>query len=226
MRCRFPTETDAARHGFAPPAPLARLPLSLSNLGHPGISDKMGSISTRMTERFGCRHPFAGALTLTCSNRPICGRPASMRRSEIVRRGIERIDGADQIVVEADQILSGIGLISNAGRAVSRPPRPSPPRGASKTCTAGTTPSKHLKDMALDGVAGEVLYPSQGLFLLQGGGPAADVRHLSRVQRLARRILPHGSRPPQGHRDDQPGRRPGRDQGAGGAPPAWASPAR
>jgi hypothetical protein len=28
---------------------------------------------------------------------------------------IERIDGADQIVVEADQILSGIGLISNAG---------------------------------------------------------------------------------------------------------------
>jgi NAD(P)H-dependent flavin oxidoreductase YrpB (nitropropane dioxygenase family) len=35
--------------------------LSLSNLGHPGISDKMGSISTRMTERFGCRHPFAGA---------------------------------------------------------------------------------------------------------------------------------------------------------------------
>jgi hypothetical protein len=41
--------------------PLARLPLSLSNLGQPGISDKMGSISTRMTERFGCRHPFAGA---------------------------------------------------------------------------------------------------------------------------------------------------------------------
>jgi len=41
--------------------PLARLPLSLSNLGHPGISDKMGSISTRMTERFGCRHAFAGA---------------------------------------------------------------------------------------------------------------------------------------------------------------------
>src|SRR4051812_30290998 len=28
---------------------------------------------------------------------------------------IQRIDGADQIVVEAGQILSGIGLISNAG---------------------------------------------------------------------------------------------------------------
>ena len=26
-----------------------------------GRSDKMGSISTRMTERFGCRHPFASA---------------------------------------------------------------------------------------------------------------------------------------------------------------------
>ena len=31
---------------------------------------------------------------------------------------IERIDGGDYTVVEADQILSGIGLISNAPRAV------------------------------------------------------------------------------------------------------------
>ena len=28
---------------------------------------------------------------------------------------MQRVDGADQIVVETDQILSGIGLISNAG---------------------------------------------------------------------------------------------------------------
>ena len=34
---------------------------------------------------------------------------------------IERIDGADQIVVEADQILSGIGLISNAGARFETP---------------------------------------------------------------------------------------------------------
>ncbi len=34
---------------------------------------------------------------------------------------IERIDGADQIVVEADQILSGIGLISNAGARFAAP---------------------------------------------------------------------------------------------------------
>ena len=53
---------------------------------------------------------------------------------------IQRIDGADQIVVEADQILSGIGLISNAG-ARFETPRRSPLRGALKTCTAGgTTP--------------------------------------------------------------------------------------
>jgi hypothetical protein len=41
---------------------------------------------------------------------------------------IERIDGGDQIVVEADQILSGIGLISNAGAWFERP---FPPRVAS-----------------------------------------------------------------------------------------------
>src|ERR1700749_1855705 len=34
---------------------------------------------------------------------------------------IQRIDGADQIVVEADQILSGIGLISNAGARFEAP---------------------------------------------------------------------------------------------------------
>ena len=34
---------------------------------------------------------------------------------------IERIDGADQIVVEADQVLSGIGLISNAGARFVEP---------------------------------------------------------------------------------------------------------
>ena len=34
---------------------------------------------------------------------------------------IERIDGADQIVVEADQILSGIGLISKAAAPLEAP---------------------------------------------------------------------------------------------------------
>ena len=34
---------------------------------------------------------------------------------------IERIDGGDHVVVEADQILSGIGLISNAGARFEAP---------------------------------------------------------------------------------------------------------
>src|SRR5437763_5875744 len=34
---------------------------------------------------------------------------------------IERIDGGDHVVVEADQILSGIGLISNAGGRFAAP---------------------------------------------------------------------------------------------------------
>ena len=34
---------------------------------------------------------------------------------------IERIDGGDYIVVERDQILSGIGLISNAGARFEAP---------------------------------------------------------------------------------------------------------
>ncbi len=60
MRCRF-RRRQMPRARLRASGPQARLPLSLSNLSQPGISDKMGSISTRMTERFGCRHPFAAA---------------------------------------------------------------------------------------------------------------------------------------------------------------------
>ena len=78
---------------------------------------------------------------------------------------MQRIDGADQIVIEADQVLSGIGLISNAGARFEAPETIS---GAGalrgRASRAATTPTQHLRDMGLDGVAGEVLYPSQGLF--------------------------------------------------------------
>ena len=47
----------------------------------------------------------------------------------------------------------------------------------------GTDPSQHLKDMALDGVAGEVLYPSQGSFTSRLR-TQPDVGDLWRVQRL------------------------------------------
>ena len=77
---------------------------------------------------------------------------------------LQRIDGADQIVVEADQILSGIGLISNAGARFEAPETISGQGRLEDVERGGYDPEQHLKDMALDGVAGEVLYPSQGLF--------------------------------------------------------------
>jgi hypothetical protein len=71
---------------------------------------------------------------------------------------IERIDGADQIVVEADQILSGIGLISNAGARFEAPETISGQGRLEDVQRGGYDPEQHLKDMALDGVAGEVLF--------------------------------------------------------------------
>jgi predicted TIM-barrel fold metal-dependent hydrolase len=75
-----------------------------------------------------------------------------------------RIDGADQLVVEADQVLSGIGLISNAGARFSAPETISGQGRFEDVPAGGYDPQRHLDDMRLDGVAGEVLYPSQGLF--------------------------------------------------------------
>jgi hypothetical protein len=133
---------------------------------------------------------------------------------------IERIDGGDHVVVEADQILSGIGLISNAGARFEAPETISARGRFEEVLRGGYDPEQHLEDMALDGVAGEVLYPSQGLFYFKVADPLlmsaifrayndwlADPRN---ARRAAVRGLPHRSRPPQGHRDDQPGRRPGR----------------
>ena len=75
---------------------------------------------------------------------------------------IQRIDGTDHIVVEADQILSGIGLISNAGARFEAPESISAQGRLEDVHQGGYDPEQHLKDMTLDGVAGEVVYPSQG----------------------------------------------------------------
>src|SRR5215469_4446748 len=83
---------------------------------------------------------------------------------------IERIDGGDYVVVEANQILSGIGLISNAGARFEAPETISPQGRFEDVQRGGYDPEQHLKDMALDGVAGEVLYPSQGLFYFKVAG--------------------------------------------------------
>src|SRR3954447_16368371 len=77
---------------------------------------------------------------------------------------IERINGGDQIVIERDQVLSGIGLISNAGIRFEAPETISAQGRFEDVHCGGYDPEQHFKDMALDGVAGEVLYPSQGLF--------------------------------------------------------------
>jgi len=77
---------------------------------------------------------------------------------------MERIDGADEIVIERDQVLSGIGLISNAGARFDAPETISGHGRFEDVPRGGYDPHQHLADMRLDGVAGEVLYPSQGLF--------------------------------------------------------------
>ena len=69
----------------------------------------------------------------------------------------------------------------------------------------GYDPDQHLKDMQLDGVAGEVLYPSQGLFYFR----VKDSALMSAIFRAYNDWLAEfcrdGSRAAQGHRHDQPG---------------------
>jgi predicted TIM-barrel fold metal-dependent hydrolase len=85
---------------------------------------------------------------------------------------MERIDGADQLVIERDQVLSGIGLISNAGARFEAPETISGRGRFEDVPRGGYDPEQHLADMRLDGVAGEVLYPSQGLFYFRVADPA------------------------------------------------------
>src|SRR5438477_11611506 len=66
---------------------------------------------------------------------------------------IERIDGGDYIVVERDQILSGIGLISNAGIRFEAPEAISAEGRFEDVLHGGYDPEQHLRDMAPDGVA-------------------------------------------------------------------------
>src|SRR2546430_8745552 len=80
---------------------------------------------------------------------------------------MQRIDGADEIVIEKDQVLSGIGLISNAGARFEAPETISGRGRFEDVHRGGYDPDQHLNDMRLDGVAGEVLYPSQGLFFFK-----------------------------------------------------------
>ena len=60
---------------------------------------------------------------------------------------IQRIDGADQIVVERDQVLSGIGLISNAGARFEAPETISGRGRFEDVHRGGYDPDQHLADM-------------------------------------------------------------------------------
>ncbi len=77
---------------------------------------------------------------------------------------MERVGEADHIVVEDSQTLAGIGLISNAGARFEAPETISDHAKFDDVHTGGYDPDQHMVDMKIDGVSGEVLYPSQGLF--------------------------------------------------------------
>src|SRR5205823_13125111 len=70
-----------------------------------------------------------------------------------------RIDGADEIVIEKDQVLSGIGLISNAGARFEAPETISGRGRFEVVHRGGYDPATQLADMRLDGVECEVSSP-------------------------------------------------------------------
>src|SRR5919197_5000925 len=92
---------------------------------------------------------------------------------------MQRINGVDQLVVEAQQVIAGIGLISNAGARFEAPETISSQGRFEDVHQGGYDPAQHLKDMQLDGVAGAVLYPSQGLFYFK----VADTQLMSAIFR-------------------------------------------
>src|SRR5258707_5745497 len=83
---------------------------------------------------------------------------------------IERINGGDHVVVEADQILSGIGLISNAGARFEAPETISAQGRFEDLHRGGDEPQQHPKRIPLHGVAERGLYTPPGgvLFTVAG----------------------------------------------------------
>src|SRR5438067_3119323 len=109
---------------------------------------------------------------LTSSSHPIAGPRASTRRSGTARPAWGASTGLDEIVVEQGQVLSGIGLLSNTGVRFEAPETISGRARFEDVPRGGYDPDQHLRDMRLDGVAGEVLYPSPGLFYFRVADPA------------------------------------------------------
>ena len=82
---------------------------------------------------------------------------------------MQRVRGTDQLFVEEDQMIAGIGLISNAGARFDAPETISAFGRFEDVHVGGYDPDVHIRDMKLDGVSAEVLYPSQGLFCFRIG---------------------------------------------------------
>ena len=126
-----------------------------------------------------------------------------------------RIGDVDQLVIEKDQVISGIGLISNAGARFEAPETISAQGRFEDVHIGGYDPDQHLKDMVIDGVSGEVLYPSQGLFYFK----IADPPLMSAVFRAYNDWLADFCQADplrlKGLGHDQPGRRAGGHQGTG-----------
>jgi predicted TIM-barrel fold metal-dependent hydrolase len=92
---------------------------------------------------------------------------------------LQRVGDADHVVIEDGQTIAGIGLISNAGARFEAPETISDHGRFEDVHSGGYDPAQHLQDMRLDGVAGEVLYPSQGLFYFK----VADSQLMSAIFR-------------------------------------------
>jgi len=84
---------------------------------------------------------------------------------------MKRVGDVDHLVIEDGQMIAGIGLISNAGARYEAPETISDHARFEDVHEGGYEPARHLKDMAIDGVSGEVLYPSQGLFYYKVADP-------------------------------------------------------
>jgi predicted TIM-barrel fold metal-dependent hydrolase len=92
---------------------------------------------------------------------------------------IQRVGDADHLVIEGDLTIAGIGLISNAGARFEAPETISDHGRFEDVHKGGYEPDQHLEDMIIDGVSGEVLYPSQGLFYFK----VADSQLMSAIFR-------------------------------------------
>src|SRR2546427_6483713 len=77
---------------------------------------------------------------------------------------MQRIDGADQLVVEADQVISGIGLISNAGARFEAPETISGQGRFEDAPRGGDDPEQPLKETEPSRGAGDGRCPTPGPF--------------------------------------------------------------